>query len=297
MFRKLTILFILAALGLSAGTALAGAFADVPVSPRARAMGEAGSAVIDGVYATYLNPGHLGATTKGTLAASYVQPFQLSFADYYHMGAVVPVSPGNGAVGISISQLKSQYKDVTLHEETQISLGYGRALYQDMHSRVDLGGSINMYHLKFAETVTGIDPGNDSALGLDLGLLVTVHNRTRLGVMIKNLNNPQIGVDQEELAHRLIAGISYEPYEGVITTFEFDNELGQDTQYHGGIEMIVAQGFALRAGIITTPNKLTAGFGYTLDRFALNYGFSTGGGALESTHQFGVNISWGGEAQ
>jgi hypothetical protein len=296
MLKKLTIIGILAALGLSAGSAL-GAFMDVPVSPRARAMGEAGSAVVDGVYATFLNAGHLGSTTEASLAASYVQPFGNSFSDYYHLGVVLPVSPGNGAFGLSIAQFKVDYMDVSLMDETQMSLGYGNTLYQDMHSRVDLGGTLNMYHIKYAETTSGIDPGNDSALGMDLGLLVTVHNRTRLGVMIKNLNNPNIGIDEEELARRVIAGISYEPYEGVITTFEFDNELGQDTQYHGGIEMYVAQGFALRAGVITNPSKLTAGFGYSLDRFSLNYGFSTGGGTLESTHQFGVNISWGGEAQ
>ena len=296
MFQKLTIICILAALGLSAGTALA-AFEDIPASPRARAMGEAGCSVVDGAYATYLNAGHLGSATEGALVAGYVQPFGLSFTDSYHMGAVIPVSPGNGAVGISLNQFKVEHQDVRLLEETQISLAYGNTLYKDMHSQVDLGATVNMYHLKFGETTSGIDPGNDSALGMDLGLLVTVHERTRLGVMIKNLNNPNIGVDEEELAHRLIAGISYEPYEGVITTFEFDNELGQDTQYHGGIEMYVAQGLALRAGVITNPSKLTAGFGYALDRFALNYGFSTGGGTLDSTHHFGVKVSWGGEAQ
>lgn len=295
MFRKLTTICILAALGLSAGSVLA-AFEDVPVSPRARAMGETGVAVVDGAYATYLNPGHLGSISEGSLAASYVQPFQLSFNDYYYMGAVLPISPENGAFGISLSQFKVEHQDVTLLEESHISLGYGRTLFSDMHSKVELGGSVNMYHLKFAETTSGIDPGNDSALGLDLGLMVTVHKRTRLGVLVKNLNNPQIGLDEEELAHRLIAGISYEPYEGVITTFAFDNELGQDVQYHGGVEMIVAEGFALRAGVLTNPNKLTAGFGYTLNRFSVNYGFSTGGGVLESTHQFGVNIAWGGEA-
>jgi hypothetical protein len=296
MFQKLTIICILAALGLSAGVALA-AFEDVPVSPRARAMGEAGSAVVDGVYATNLNPGHLASTTSGALAASYVQPFQVSFAKFYNLGVVIPFSPGNGALGVSVNQFKVEHQDVKLLEESTISLGYGRTLYSDMHSQIDLGGSLNMYHLKFGETTSGLDPGNDSALGMDLGLLMTVHKRTRLGVMVKNLNNPQIGIDQEELANRVIAGISYEPYEGVITSFEFNNELGQDTQYHGGIEMVVAQGLALRGGVITNPNKLTAGFGYTLDRFSLNYGFSTGGGTLESTHQFGVNISWGGEAQ
>ena len=296
MFQKLTIICILAVLGLSAGAALA-VFDDVPVSPRARAMGEAGSAVIDSPFATYLNPGHLASATRKAFVASYVQPFQLDYADYYFMGAVLPGITGSGAFALNLNQFKVEYEDVRLLEETQIGLSYGNTLYQDMHSRVDLGGSINMYHLKFGETTSGLDPGNDSALGLDLGLLVTVHERTRLGVMIKNLNNPNIGLDEEELAHRLIAGISYEPYEGVITTFEFDNELGQKTQYHGGIEMFVASGLALRAGVITNPSKLTAGFGYQLSRFAFNYGFSTGGGVLESTHQFGVNIFWGGEAQ
>jgi hypothetical protein len=28
----------------------------------------------------------------------------------------------------------------------------------------------------------------------------------------------------------------------------------------------------------------------------VDYGFSTGGGTLESTHQFGLRLSWGGEA-
>ena len=112
-----------------------------------------------------------------------------------------------------------------------------------------------------------------------------------------NLNNPIIGLDEEELGHRLIAGVSYIPYDGVVTTFEFDNELGEDVQYHGGIEMVVAQGLSLRAGIVTNPNKLTAGFGYSMNGMALNYGFSTGGGVLDYTHQFGLNFNWGGEAQ
>ncbi len=296
MFRKITMICILAALGLSGSTALA-AFEDLPVSPRARAMGEAGAAVSDGAYATALNPAHLGSTLTGSMSASYVKPFNLSFGDYYHLGAAIPMGTENGSFGISLTQFKVEYEGVQLMDESRISLGYGKTVYSDMHSQIDLGTSVNMYHLKYGETTSGIDPGNDSCLGIDLGLLVTVHKRTKLGVMIKNVNNPQIGVDEEELAHRVIAGVSYEPYDGVITTFEIDNELGQDVQYHGGIEFYPALGLALRAGIVTNPNKLTAGFGYSLDRFSLNYGFSTGGGTLESTHQFGFNIAWGGEAK
>ncbi len=296
MFRKLILCIILVALGLSASTALA-AFDNVPVSPRARGMGESGVAVPDGPYATALNPGHLGSWTRGAVVASYVRPFGVDFADYYHMGTVVPVSLTGGAVGFSLSQFKVDYNDISLMEESQLSMGYGRSLYHDMHSSIDLGLSVNMYHLKYGATTSGLNPGNDTTLGLDFGMLFTLHKRTRLAFMIKNFNNPQIGVDEEELDQRLSAGISYAPYEGVITTFEFDNELGEDVQYHTGIEMRMVEGFVLRAGVVTTPSKLTAGFGYEAKDFCLDYGFSTGGGTLESTHQFGVRFAWGGEAQ
>jgi len=295
MLKRITIICILAALGLSAGSALA-AFEDVAVSPRARGMGETGVAVPDGPYATYLNTAHLANLEESRLSASYVQPFNLTFADYYHLGVALPFEQDSGGFGFSFSQFQVEHQDVDLLDETQLSLGYGRVLYSDLHSSIAMGGSVNMYHLKFGETISGLDPGNDSALGFDLGLLATVHKRTRVGVMVKNINNPQIGIDHEELAHRVIGGVSYEPYDGVITTFEIDNELGQDVQYHGGIEMHVAPDFALRAGVITNPSKLTAGFGYQLHPVSLNYGFSTGGGTLESTHQFGLSVAWGGEA-
>jgi hypothetical protein len=60
---------------------------------------------------------------------------------------------------------------------------------------------------------------------------------------------------------------------------------------------MLTEGFALRAGITTGPNKLTGGFGYTYQDIGVNYGFSTGGGTLEDTHHFGLHFAWGGEAQ
>jgi hypothetical protein len=82
-----------------------------------------------------------------------------------------------------------------------------------------------------------------------------------------------------------------------VTSFEIDNKLGQDVVYKGGVEAYVVEGFALRAGVATNPNRLTFGFGYEMAGFGLDYGFSTGGGTLDSTHQFGLVFAWGGEAQ
>ena len=296
MIRKLIYLMILAVLGFSAVPAGA-FFENTVVSPRARAMGEASVAVHDGAFAPFLNPGNLGEINGGEVAVSYVRPFRLDFTDFFYLGTGIPLSDKWGNVGLAMSHFKVGYRDTSLLKETQVTLAHGFKLYGDYHSRIDFGYALNMYSVELGKSVTGLDPGSDTAFGIDLGFMMTLHKRTRLGFQVKNLNNPNIGIDEEELHRRLIAGVSYEPYAGVITTFEFDNELGEEVQYHGGIEMNIVDSFALRAGVLTNPNKLTAGFGYTLQGFGFHYGFSTGGGTLDSTHQFGLNFAWGGEAQ
>lgn len=296
MIRKLTFILVLATLGLTAVPAGA-FFENVIVSPRARGLGESSVAVQDGAFAAFLNPGQLGELEKGEVAATYVQPFRLNFTDFFYLGAAVPISPKYGNLGIGFSNFKVGHEGTNLLTENQITLAHGFTLYSDMHSRIAFGYSLNMYHVDLGESVSGFDPGSDTAFGIDLGFMMTLHKRTKLGFQVKNLNNPNIGRDVEELPRRLIAGVSYEPYDGVVTTFEFDNELGQETQYHGGLEMKVVPILALRAGIITNPNKLTAGFGVYVQGFQVNYGFSTGGGTLDSTHQFGLNFAWGGEAK
>jgi hypothetical protein len=296
MIRKLTYLVILATLGFSAVPASA-FFDNTVVSPRARSMGEAAVAVQDAAFAAFINPSQLGELDGGKAAVSYVRPFRLDYTDFFFAGTGIPVSEKWGNLGVAMSHFKVGYRDTSLLQETQVTVAHGFGLYSDYHSRIDLGWALNMYNVELGQSVSGYDPGSDTAFGFDLGFMMTLHKRTHLGVQVKNLNNPQIGLDQEELRRRLVAGITYEPYEGVITTFEIDNELGEDVQYHGGFDLTIATGFALRAGVLTNPNKLTAGFGYATHGFGFDYGFSTGGGTLDSTHQFGLNFAWGGEAK
>lgn len=296
MFRKLTILLVLAALGLSAVPAQA-YFETTVISPRSRGMGESAVAVPDPQAAAFLNPAQLAGAGSTSLGAAYLRPFRAGFADFYYLGGALPLSERWGNFGFGLSNFQVEYLDVDLLKETQLSLAHGVNLYRDLHSTIDFGWSVAMYNVDLGPTVDGDDPGEATAFGVDVGLLMTLHQRTRLGVQIKNMNNPQIGDDEEDLARRLVGGVSYAPYDGVITTFEIENDLYEDTQYHGGVEFHLVPGFALRAGVVTNPNKLTGGFGYTFDKVTLQYGFSTGGGVLESTHQFGLNFAWGGEAQ
>jgi hypothetical protein len=294
MIRKATILLILAGLALAAP---AGAyFESTPASARSRAMGESFAAVPDAAFAAFNNAAWLADVPNGEVAVSYVRPFGYSFSDFYAAGAAFPLNGNYGNLGVGVSHFKVASGDTTLLSETMFSLAHGFELFSDFHSRICLGWALNLYSAEAGQSVSGIEPGSDTAVGLDLGLTMLLHKRTRAGFQVRNLNNPTIGVDGQELHQKLTAGLAYEPYDGVITTFEFDNELGYATQYHGGLEAMIIQGFALRAGVITDPNRLTGGFGYRAGSVAVDYGFSTGGGALDSTHQFGLRLSWGGEA-
>jgi len=281
-------------LGLAAGTALA-AFDNLDTSPRVTAMGGAGVATADDAFAPYFNPAGMAVQAMSSFGSSYVEPFQLDFVDQLYFGGVLPAGK-LGGFGFGLRRFATTYDGVDLHKETTFTLAHGIRLYEDVHTTIDFGSAVNVYRLEFGQTVSDIDPGDDVTAGADVGFLVSLHGRTRLGVMVKNINNPQIGIDNEELGQRLHGGIAYEPYAGVTTVFEIESQLGLDPQYHTGVEFSVLENLYLRTGIVTNPNKLTAGFGYAFEGFGVNYGFSSGGGVLDASHQFGMTFAWGGEA-
>ena len=148
---------------------------------------------------------------------------------------------------------------------------------------------MNLYSLDYGTSVTGIDPGSATAVGVDVSAQVVLHERTRVGFYALNINNPSIGdVDEEELIRRVGAGVSYQPYRGVTTLLDISNELGEDVQFRGGTEFQVTDFLWLRAGLRTQPNIFTAGVGLQRFGVSVDYGFSTGGGTLDATHQFGI---------
>jgi hypothetical protein len=303
MKRTLTLILLLAAFA-TAPPAARAFFANVPISPRARAMGDAAVSVPDAPFATYQNPAALALYRNPALGTSFVRPYGLDFNDLLFAGGAIPLSASLGSVGIGLRYFGVSYQsdfggiaeDNSLLKETMVSVSHGLGLYHDLHAGIDFGYTFNFYNVQQGADLYGEDPGHGWAVGIDLGLMVTLHERTKLGFLINNINQPRLGVDQENLPQLLNGGVSYQPYVGVITTFEIEGQLGEQVKYKGGAELQVARGFFLRAGVLTNPNKVSAGFGYELKGFALNYGYSSGGGALAGSHQFGLTYAWGGEA-
>jgi hypothetical protein len=177
----------------------------------------------------------------------------------------------------------------TLTKETTVSLAHGFRVMGDVQSELAVGWSLGLYDLGYGRSVTGIDPGSARSLGLSVGAIAVLRERTRIGFHALNLNAPNIGDrDKQDLRRELAIGVTYAPYDGVETTLDITSEPGEAAQYRGGAEFQVAEFAWLRAGVHTEPNVFTAGFGLAVRGLRLDYGLSTGNAGLGETHQLGI---------
>lgn len=286
--KATTLALAAVAVCLLAGNARA-AFEDIEVSPRARAMGWSYLALQADAYAPFHSAASLAWVTKTEGAASYVRPFSYDFSNQSVVAGVTGIGRWGG-VGLGVRHFGVDYKGENLTGETTVSLAHGFQVLHDLESSVAVGYTLNLYSLSYGTSITGIDPGSATSVGVDLSAQAIVHDRTRVGFYALNVNNPSIGkTDHEELIRRVGAGVSYEPYTGVTTALDISNELGEPVQFRGGTEFQVTDFMWLRAGVRTEPNIFTAGVGISHFGIKLDYGFSTGGGTLDATHQFGVS--------
>jgi hypothetical protein len=279
----------LVAAALLLSTAARAAFEDVEVSPRVRAMGGAWAAVRGDGYGVFHNPASLAWADRVQAGASTVRPFGYDFSSQNTVAAAFALPGRWGGMGAGVRAFGVSYMGETLTQETTFAIAQGFHLRADRQSELAIGWALNLYSLDYGRSVTGIDPGDATAVGINVGATASVRERTRVGFQAVNLNNPRIGDrDKEELRRRVSAGVSYAPYPGVETLLEIANELGEAVQYRGGTEFELADFLWARAGIRSDPSIFTAGFGVRWMNVALDYGFATGGGVLGQTHHFGV---------
>jgi hypothetical protein len=271
------------------------AFEDIEISPRVRAMGGSWAALSGDPFAAFHNPAGLAWARGLSGAASYVRPFGYDFSSQSALAGTARLPEPLGAASLGVRRFGVDYRDQSLTRELTLSLAHGLRLRSDLQSEVAVGWAMQVYHLDYGPSVSGIDPGSASAVGIGLGAEAVLRERTRVGFHVLNLNNPRIGTrDHEELRRRLSLGVSYAPYPGVQTVLDLSNELGEAVQYRGGTEFEMAEFLWLRAGVSTEPSTFTAGLGLRWAGVTFDYGFSTGGGVLDETHQFGLAFTWPG---
>ncbi|MBM4399333.1 MAG: hypothetical protein FJ041_03250 [Candidatus Cloacimonetes bacterium] len=262
---------------------LSAVFNDYQPSARARAMSNAFVSVSDDANGVFYNPAGISfATPSASVGMS--QLFGQNFTELKTVSIVYPLPEKYGTVGVGAKMFDVDFEDYTLMSESQYVLAYGFKLLEDIHSSIHIGTSANLYQLTFDGW------GEDTAYGLNLGALATLHQRTKFGFSVSNLNQPKIGVNnQHTLPRKLSMGLSYMPYDQVTTSVELKKDFAEDTEFMGGVEFKLFDPFYLRAGVHQNPATWSAGASFRMVGIILDYAY-TQHVVLDATHF--LNISY-----
>lgn len=271
----------------------AGLFDDRYPSARATAMGGTGVSVANDVWASYYNPAGLPQVTQPVVGSSYIRLFNVSFLRNFFGAAAYPLPGKYGTASVSFQYFGVNYKDTDISGEYTIALSHGFYLLKDIHSSLSFGYSLKAYYWSLGQSLELGDLGSAATFGVDVGFLASVYNRTHLGVYFLNINSPNIGAYEEhDLPQRVVVGISYQPYDGVTTSLDFNKTVGVgNIQLLGGAEFNVFRNLFLRFGGTTNPNRFSAGVGIQFAQFKLDYALLTHS-ELGETHQMGLAVEF-----
>ena len=266
-------------------TALNAVFDDYEPSVRARGLGGAFYSLSDDATGVFYNPAGLIKAPKH-FTASYSRIFSNDFQILKTAAITMPLSARAGSIGVGIQAMDVEYLDVNLMSETVVSVAHSFTLMRDVHSEFHVGYAGNIYYLSMERF------GSETAFGLDLGALVILHHRTRIGFAVTNLNNPKIGYNnQHEIPQKLAMGITYNPYHGVNTTLELKKPFGEATQIHSGAEVEVHRMLTLRVGLRNHPGSFSCGAAFNIYDFVVDYALNTHS-VLNNTHHFGIGYKF-----
>lgn len=243
-----------------------------------------------------LNPATLNTVETGFVMASTQQIFNQKFLPLNVLTTGFDLPSGLGKVGLSFESMNVSYQDENLVGETVVGLSHAISLREDRISSLNMGYTVKYMSVDYGQSagisgtgIDGMDLGSSSAMGLDLGFQATLSKRHWLGVVVHNLNRPQIGSGgTTSFLHRdMQAGFSYAPTRQVITSFALVSSPGFITEFHAGLEYELNPYLTLRAGIQSSPNRFGTGFSFAVKGIHLDYALLTHP-ILPVTHQFSI---------
>lgn len=251
-------------------------------------MGGAFSAVPGGAEAACSNPATLVETSAPELTAVYGKLYSGLTDDSKigqgYFGFAMPVKrylPGVAAFSWSDVRLSAAYS------ESSYSLSYATAVYRGVN------GGISLKYLRrgyVADAYTATDPVfangySKGALGADLGLFWRPEARYALGLTVKNINKPDLGLaSSDQLPVEVRTGVSYAIKSSLL---DFDAAFA-DGGYNlsAGAEYFFQRRFALRMGLSAgsdSRRSVNMGLGGRFGLAEFNYAFSLPIGGIAGT--------------
>jgi hypothetical protein len=295
----------LLALGLSA-TAARAVFDAPLMTPQASAMGGASLASTADSATLFLNP----AAPAGLAGAECYFAYDQIYAGLSGVGAI---SQSFAAVGAPtrLGTLTAGYGDFSgagLIEERIAGVGFARRLLDGLDVGVTGKYLYEDYQIG-GDALAQSDPvfQNGSARGafsLDAGVIASLGGAWKLGLAVRNINQPNLGLSSVDRVPREIqAGLSYDVASAglrLTADYLYEDEpagsvLERDVPSLGLEKGFVDGRVKFRVGV--TPDQLSSGVGIRFGPIDFDYAFILSLGLAENnagTHQVGLRWRFGG---
>ena len=256
-----------------------------------KSMGMAGAVVsnINDSESVFYNPSGLAHSDDYSVIIGTTMLYDLNFLKHQFLSISFP-----NRMAISFQQLGTDSKGMfnfessgtsNLSSEQLISFSQGFHLLNDANSTLSIGYNVNALVFSQAGSAGPSGDGSDglpssksSTIGIDIGVHSSLRNKISFGAFIKNINNPTIGrgSSQSHFPRRMDLGITYNPFNGLHTTFAFERVLGESkTSFRFGTEYDVTNNFTVRSGIQMSPNRFGLGLSYYMNNIELSYALLT----------------------
>src|SRR5437773_673491 len=226
-------------LAVAPGSTHAGPSLQVPIGPRAIAMGGAFSSISDDAEAIYWNPAGLPWIGHQEITATHANLFGSDIKDNY-ASFVLPLTRQDAA---AVDWYRSGFNDTELDfGENRIDLSYGRKVLPF------LSAGATVKYLTRNTNLDGVSVRSGKGPGLDFGLIATPLDRLRLGVVAQDAFDTKLSYSQGEgtvvaYPRTVRIGASYSPIHNAIVAADLDDRL------HVGAEFSPVDALALRAGV------------------------------------------------
>ena len=243
---------------------------------RAVAMGGSLVAATNNPWSAFTNPATLKSLEERTLSLLYApQLFELRELSFSAVAFVEPTS--FGTFGVSASRFGFE-----LYKETRLGLSYSDAV-ADFFS---LGVTVNYFGLAIKNY------GSAGTIGVDLGGVLDVSDQVRWGFAAFNVTGARIGAAKEKLPQVFSTGLTYTPIPEATIAASIMKDVRYDAELRIGIEYMLMDLVALRAGSTNDPNTVNAGVGIHYAFAELDYAFSSHS-ELGISHQFSLSLTLG----
>lgn len=288
-----------------------GAFAEAGFGVRPSGMGQAFTALSNDANAFLTNPAGLLLAPRPNFMANYANLYGLVPSSY--IGMLYPLSEtyavGGGFLFMGDDAL-SEYTLGLSFAFTFPNLPIGsNEIYFDQMS---FGITVKGRWASFGNNPDGGElqvTGSGAGFGIDLGYILYVNERLRLGVMLRDLidtfrwDSSVSGTYSEGIPATLRVGGAYR-LNGTTVAFDFRKSLHDDTANRGyiGVERLFFETLALRAGFSnnlgTSDLNRRWSFGMSLlrgvfEKYTVGISAAYRVGNIENILRFGLDVSWG----